>query len=102
MRVPSQLNSESNERNIVKENNESPNYPHFEKNNNQRGFSENLDWNNNDNNIVLQNNKNYSSKERNQELEIKNDPEGSNNARQIETNLDTLDESVCETIVKKY
>ena len=92
--------------NIINENNETPSYPVLDNNNNNKdnkGFAENLDWDKkDDNNIVLQNKQNFDNNN-NQGIEIKNKEESSdinnNNARQIETNLDTLDESVCETIV---
>ena len=121
--MPSEIDEEPNNANIIIENNQNPVYPVLENNqnnNNNKGFSENLDWNNNNDNIVMQNRGKFNQKENNdfndnnnnnntpnqsngQPVNIKNNAEnsgsGADDVRTIEINLDTLDESVCETIV---
>ena len=53
VRVPSLIYEEPENQNIINENNnEIPNYPKLENKNNNKGFSENLDWNEKDNDII--------------------------------------------------
>ena len=110
--MPSQINDDPNNiqnMNInLNENNEVPNYPKLDNNNNKdnKGFSENLDWSESDVNsdINLQNKQNFNNINNIQEIEVKNKEKlagsnDNNNEREGETYVDTLDESVCETIV---
>ena len=112
--VPSQIHEEPNPNdlqniNVIKENNETPSYPKLEarkNNNDNKGFAENLDfqYENDNKDIVLQNKQNFNNNS-NQGVEVQkkeeNPPNNNNDARDIpiEENLDTLDETVCETIV---